>query len=152
MVGDADYHKFVGVLTKELHERGWGGDENFADLGNLAVRRTDTASLVTTQRVMIVRRGDGLSKDDVVTLVTEAHRRITGTPPLFPATCTIVFVFSSSTPMAWVVQRTQTGSLMNSTFAAAWAVVLPEKKLAIHQGTPYFRRGASAVRAALAAL
>jgi len=152
MAGDGDYQQFIISIHQELARNGWKVSEQFGDLGDVAMRRTDSIALVSIHRFMVVQRGDGLSKDDVANLVTKAHQRLEGTPPLFSATCTTVFVFTTSTPMDWVVQRTRTGNLFSSTFAVAWAVVLPENKLVTHKGAPVFRSGASAVRSALAAL
>ncbi|MDD3492016.1 MAG: hypothetical protein PHZ19_00780 [Candidatus Thermoplasmatota archaeon] len=150
MAGGISYGDFAARIRRELHGKGWSPSENFSDLGDLAVERTDTAALVTTGRVLVVRRGDGLSKDEVVTLLRGAYRRLESTSPLFPATCTVVLVFTGSTPLDWVVCRTQVGSLLRSAYAVAWAVVLPEERLAVHRGTPVFRSGAEEIRTALA--
>ncbi|HDS59231.1 MAG TPA: hypothetical protein ENN54_02920 [Thermoplasmatales archaeon] len=152
MAGGISYGEFVARARRELHGNGWAPSESFSDLGDLAVERTDTAVLVTTGRILVVRQGDGLSKDEVVALLREAHRRLESTSPLFPATCTVVFVFTGSTPLDWVVRRTQVGSLLRSAYAVAWAVVLPEKRLAVHRGTPAFGSGAEEIRTALTSL
>lgn len=150
MAGGVSYGDFVARVRQELHGRGWAPSENFSDVGDLAVERRDRAALVATRRVLVVRRGDGLSKEEVVALLRKAHRRLESTAPLFPATCTLVLVFTGSTPLDWVVRRTQVGSLLRSAYAVAWAVILPEQKLAVHRGTPVFRSGAAEIRAALA--
>ena len=151
MEENSDYQHFIVSVNQELARSGWEVSEKFSDLGDVAMYRTDSIALVSTHRFIVVKHGDGLSKDDIVSLVTKAHRRLEGTPPLFPSTCTIVFVFTGSTPMDWVVQRTRAGNFFSSTFVVSWAVVLSENKLVIHKGAPVFRNGVSEVRSAIAA-
>ena len=133
MAEDSYYQLFIISVNQELARNGWELSEKFFDLGDVAMHRTDSIALVSTHRFMVVKRGDGLSKDSIVNLVTKAHRRLESTPPLFPATCTIVFVFTGSTPIDWVVQRTRTGNFFSSTFVVSWAVVLSENNLVIHK-------------------
>jgi len=87
MEEDSNYQHFIISVNQELARSGWEVSEKFSDLGDVAMHRTDSIALVFTHRFMVVKQGDGLSKDDIVSLVTKAHRRLESIPPLFPSTC-----------------------------------------------------------------
>ena len=93
-----DFNLFITNIAVELSKSEWVDIQGYSEKYELVATRDETVGIVTTRRIIAFLKGDDLSRGEIKKAVEEAHELMSkkATPPLFPTTSVIIFVFEKS--------------------------------------------------------
>jgi len=147
-----DYSTFMTNMIECLSDKGWSEIQGYPKKFGLALTREESATVVTTRRVIAFLKGDGLSRAEIQEAVEEAHKLMKekAVPPLFPATTVLVFVFDKADDPEWMLKKAKKKDVLRSKYTFSWVVDLTESTLEKHKGLPLIKSGEPEIRKALA--
>ena len=141
--------RFLNDAARLLTQQGWSTiDEAPAPFDMIWTREKSTL-VVHTRVVLFFAWGDTLYQMQEV--IAQAHALTSGaaTPPLFPATAIVVFMFRDTAPNEMPENKRD---VARSHTTVAWIANLETGQLKVHHGAPLIRDGKQALEQALSAL
>jgi len=146
-----DYNTFIKKATNHFLEKGWSTIEGYTEKIDLTVGRDETTTLVTTKRMIAFLNGDTLSKDDIKKVLETVHklRKKSATPPLFPSTNVLVFVFNKTNNDDWILEKAKKRDFFTTNYTVSWVVDLAQGILKKHKGLPIIQSGKSEIETVL---
>jgi len=143
--------RFLEEAARLLILQGWSTIDEVPAPFDMILTREKSTLVVRTRVVLFFANGDALSRREMQGAIAQAHALTSevATPPLFPVTAIVVFMFSDTTTKEMPEKRQD---VARSHVTVAWIVNLQLGQLVVHHGTPLIRDGKQELEQALHAL
>ena len=142
---------FLREAARRLTQQGWHTIDETPAPFDMTLTREKSTLIVHSRVVLFFADGDALSRREMQEAIEQAHALTSeaATPPLFPATAIVVFMYSDTTPKEMPENKR---NIARSHATVAWIANLQTGQLTVHHGVPLIREGKRILEQALHAL